>query len=94
MPHSNSAKKRMRQSEARRLRNKANRTRYRSQLKKSRSAIESGQMENAEGVVRQTARVLDKVVTKGVLHRNKAARLKSSLARKLNAAKKAAAPQE
>lgn len=96
MPHSNSAKKRLRQNEAQRLRNKAYRSRYRGQLKKSAAAIALGEVETAETAVRQTGRVLDKVATKGVIHRRKAARLKSRLARKLNAAKKAAAaaPQE
>jgi small subunit ribosomal protein S20 len=36
-------------------------------------------------VVREAIRAIDRAVTKGIMHRNTAARRKSSLARKLNA---------
>ena len=87
MPHSNSAKKRVRQNEAHRVRNRANRTRYRQSLKQSRTAIAGSDMAGAESSVTAAARVLDKVVAKGVIHPNKAARLKSRLARQLNVLK-------
>ena len=41
--------------------------------------------EGAEEAVQAAVRTMDKVVSKGAIHRNKAARLKSRLTRKLNA---------
>jgi small subunit ribosomal protein S20 len=75
--------KRMRQSERRRLRNRAMRSKLRGAIKTARGA---------EGAAKSTAvleaiRALDKAVSKGVVHRNTAARKKSALARRLVAAK-------
>jgi small subunit ribosomal protein S20 len=71
--------KRIRQNERRRLRNRAMRSKIRGSVKTARAA---------EGAARPAAileaiRVLDKAVSKGVLHRNTAARKKSALARRL-----------
>jgi small subunit ribosomal protein S20 len=71
--------KRIRQNERRRLRNRAMRTKIRGSVKTARAA---------EGATRPAAildaiRVLDRAVTKGVMHRNTAARKKSALARRL-----------
>jgi small subunit ribosomal protein S20 len=75
--------KRIRQAERRRLRNRAMRSKIRGAIKTARSA---------EGAPRPAAildaiRTLDKAVSKGVVHRNTAARKKSALARRLVAAK-------
>jgi small subunit ribosomal protein S20 len=74
--------KRIRQNERRRLRNRA----VRSQV---RSAVKLGRTEGPEqrASVADAIRSLDKAVTKGVIHRNTAARKKSALARRLTAAK-------
>jgi small subunit ribosomal protein S20 len=74
-----SAMKRIRQNERRRLRNRAMRSKIRGSVKTARAA---------EGAARPAAilesiRVLDKAVSKGVIHRNTAARKKSALARRL-----------
>jgi small subunit ribosomal protein S20 len=79
-----SAIKRMRQSETRRQRNRAVRSRVRTALKTARTALTSTG-EDAGTAVLQAIRTLDKAVTKGVIHRNTAARKKSALARKLAA---------
>jgi len=79
-----SAIKRMRQSENRRLRNRIVRTRVRTALKTAR-AIVATPGSDARDAVLQAIRTLDKAVTKGVIHRNTAARKKSVLARRLNA---------
>jgi small subunit ribosomal protein S20 len=81
-----SAIKRMRQSEKRRLRNRAVRSRVRTALKTARTAVTTPDDE-ARAAVLQAIRTLDKAVTKGVIHRNTAARKKSALARRLNPAK-------
>jgi small subunit ribosomal protein S20 len=77
-----SAIKRMRQNEVRRQRNRTVRTRMRTGLKTARAAAAT-QGDEARAAVLQAIRTLDKAVTKGVIHRNTAARKKSALARSL-----------
>jgi small subunit ribosomal protein S20 len=77
-----SAKKRMRQEEARRLRNRAVRSRIRTAVKTARAAVGTPGG-NPRPVVLEALRALDKAVAKGVIHRNTAARKKSALARRL-----------
>jgi small subunit ribosomal protein S20 len=81
-----SAIKRIRTSEKRRLRNRTVRSRVRSVLKTARTAV-TAPGEDARTAVLLAIRTLDKAVTKGVIHRNTAARKKSALARRLNVAK-------
>lgn len=90
MPTSSSAKKRVRQNAKSRLRNRAHRTRWRRQLSKARLALAGEDAAAAEAEVTQATRVLDQSATKGVVHRRKAARLKSRLAKRLNAQRGAA----
>ncbi len=87
MPTHKQAKKRVRQTEKRRLRNKAVKTHYRSKVSEARSAVEAGDAAAAESALVSARRALDKAVSKGVLHKNTAARYKSSLARSVNAFK-------
>jgi small subunit ribosomal protein S20 len=75
--------KRIRQSERRRLRNRAMRSKLRGTIKTARGA--EGAAKTA--AVLEAIRELDRAVTKGVVHRNTAARKKSALARRLVAAK-------
>jgi small subunit ribosomal protein S20 len=74
-----SAIKRIRQNERRRLRNRAVRTKVRTALKVAR-AVEGAEK---RPVIEEAIRFLDKAVSKGVIHRNTAARKKSKLARRL-----------
>jgi small subunit ribosomal protein S20 len=76
-----SAKKRMRQNERRRIRNRGVRSKVRTAVKLAR-ASEGAEMGTT---IADAIRVLDKAVSKGVLHRNTAARKKSALARRLAA---------
>lgn len=86
--------KRIRQSEARALINRANRSRLRTQIKKFRRALASGSLEQAQQWLRHTVSLIDRSVQKGVLHRNAAARTKSRLLRRYNEfAGKQAAPR-
>jgi small subunit ribosomal protein S20 len=78
-----SAMKRMRQNERRRLRNRALRSKLRGAIKLARAA----EGDSHAATVREAIRALDKAVSKGVVHRNTAARKKSALARRLVAAK-------
>jgi small subunit ribosomal protein S20 len=79
-----SAQKRIRQNEKRRLRNRAVRSAVRSSVKSAREALASKGADSA-AAVGDAIRALDRAVTKGILHRNTAARRKSALARTLNA---------
>jgi small subunit ribosomal protein S20 len=78
-----SALKRMRQSEKRRLRNRAVRSRVRTAVKTARTSLTTPGATDVSVSVVEAIRALDKAVTKGVIHRNTAARKKSSLARQL-----------
>lgn len=75
-----SALKRHRQSETRRLRNRAVKTRLRHLVREVRSAISSRDAEAAGKRLGEAARALRKAVSKGVLHRNSASRKISRLA--------------
>jgi small subunit ribosomal protein S20 len=75
--------KRNRQNEKRRLRNKAVRSRLRTEIKKFRAAIAEGDREAAEAAFQVAARALDKAVSKGVIHKNNAANKKSGMAQAL-----------
>ena len=76
-----SALKRHRQSEKRRLRNHAIKTRLRHLVRQVRAAVSTRDSDAAAKTLAGAARALDKAVTKGVLHRNNAARRVARLAR-------------
>ncbi len=79
MANTPSAKKRIRQSEKRRLRNMALRSRLRTFIKKVINAIEAKDATLAQSAYKEAVPVIDKMVTKGIIHKNKAARHKSRL---------------
>ena len=71
-------------NEKARIRNKSIRSATRTEIRKFREAVESGDKAAAEAQLRVASRKLDKAVTKGVFHRNSAANKKSNMARALN----------
>lgn len=73
--------KRNKTNEKRRIRNQAYKTEVRSYIRKTREAVEAGNVEEAQESLRIASRKLDKAVSKGVLHRNNAANRKSKLAK-------------
>ena len=79
-----SALKRHRQSEKRRLRNRAVKTRLRRLVREVRTALSTRDADAAAKSFATATRALDKAVTKGVLHRNSAARRISRLAHALS----------
>jgi small subunit ribosomal protein S20 len=85
MANIKAAIKRNRQNEKRRVRNAAVRSTVRTSVKSARAAIEGGQADQARATLLNTIQTLDKAVTKGVIHKNTAARKKSRLTRQLNA---------
>ena len=84
MANTSSALKRMRQSEKRRLRNSAVRSRMRAAVKTARTVLAEGSGDAARAEVKRAAIAVDRAASKGVVHRNTAARLKSRLTQKLN----------
>lgn len=86
MANTKSALKALRQAERRRIYNRSIRSRTRTFVKKARVAITTAPAEPAtEEALRQAISALDRAVSKGVMHRNAAARHKSRLMRRLNA---------
>jgi len=80
-----SAKKRAKQAEVRRLRNASQRSAMRTQVKSLLKVISGGDANAANEAFRSTASVLDKAARKGLIHKNKAARTKSRLNKKIKA---------
>lgn len=80
MPNIKSAKKRVRADLRKTLRNKINKSKLRTSMKKA--LIENSSKEDILSAIS----ALDRAVSKGLIHKNNAARHKSSLAKKLNVA--------
>jgi small subunit ribosomal protein S20 len=83
MAHSISAEKRIRQNLKRRERNRAVMSDLRSQLKRTMTAIESGDKAKALAALALAAKKLDKAAKTHTIHRNEASRRKSRLATKI-----------
>jgi small subunit ribosomal protein S20 len=81
-----SAKKRNRQNERNRVRNRARRSVVKTETRKFTDAIQGGELQAAQEALVSVTRKIDQVAAKGTMHRNTAARKKSRLARRLNAA--------
>jgi small subunit ribosomal protein S20 len=81
MPQHKSAIKRVRQSETRRVRNVQKRSKMKTAIKKVRTASDK---ENAAIELKNTTRILDRLVLKGLIHKNKASNMKSKLSRLVN----------
>jgi len=79
-----SALKRARQSEIRRIRNKSYKTTAKNTIKGVRQAVASNSVEQAKEGFTKVVSVLQKTASKGVIHKKKAARQISRLARQVN----------
>ena len=87
MPNTKSAKKRLRQNVRQRELNRSVKSSLRTQLRKVRQALDEGKIEKVEDEFRLAAKKLDRAASKNVIHRNRAARIKSRLQRRMKAAK-------
>jgi len=76
--------KRNRQNEKRRVRNRVLRGSTRTALRKAHLAIENGDKEEAQTAAMLATKELDKAASKGIIHKNKAARQKSRLMQQLH----------
>ena len=64
--------------------NKANKSEMKTVIKKYEAALETGDRTVAEAAYKEAIVIVDKAVTKGILHKNTAARKKSSMTLRLN----------
>jgi small subunit ribosomal protein S20 len=80
-----SALKRHRQSLKLKALNQSNRHKLKTQMRKLRSAIETGKPEEAKTILPGTFSLIDKSVQKGVIKKNTARRYKSRLTKSVNA---------
>ena len=81
MPHTSSAKKRLRQTEKRRARNRAALRTIKEQIKKLLDVVQTGTLDDAKKEYNLAAKRLDKAAAHKVIHKNTAARRKSQLAK-------------
>ncbi|VVC75187.1 30S ribosomal protein S20 [Aquicella siphonis] len=79
MANTKQAKKRVRQSEKHRRHNASMRSMLRTYIKKVTAAIAAGNQEAALASLQEATPVIDRMVNKGIIHKNKAARHKSRL---------------
>ena len=89
MANTKSAEKAARQADKHRVRNVALRSRMRSAVRKVTAAVEGGNKEVAGTSYREAVPVIDALVNKQIIHRNKADRHKSRLAARVKALAKA-----
>jgi small subunit ribosomal protein S20 len=90
MPNCTSAKKRLRQNVKRQLNNRIRKSRIKTFQSKFASELVAGNLEAAQGALCTCFAALDKAAKVGSIHRNKADRTKSRLAKRLAKAKAAA----
>lgn len=84
MPNIKSAKKRVKVIAAKTARNKAIKSDLKTALKKANAAVANNDANKADAV-KAAIKKVDMACTKGIIHKNKAARKKSQLAKSLNA---------
>ena len=84
MPNIKSAKKRVLVSRVNNARNKMEKSALKTTLKKFDAAVAEGNREQADSAYKAAVKSIDQAVNKGILHKNNAARKKSSITLKMN----------
>ena len=84
MANIKSSAKRVLVSRAEAARNKADKSELKTTIKKFNAAAE-GNQENTEAAYKAAVKAVDRAVSKGLIHKNNAARKKSKMAAKMNA---------
>lgn len=79
MANTPQARKRVRQNDKKRIQNAAMRSRMRTQIKKTHSAITKGEGSVVTAQLSSVSSILDNYARKGLLAKNKASRLKSRI---------------
>jgi len=88
MAHSRTARKNVRQNRKRRLHNRTRTATMRSQIKRVLTTAEQGDAATTEAEFSKAQKLIDKAAKNNRIHANKAARMKSQLARAAAAASK------
>ena len=83
MANSAGSRKRARQAEKRRQHNASLRSMVRTYIKKVEAAIDSGDQTASQEAFKVARPILDSSVNKGIFHKNKVARIKSRLSKKI-----------
>ena len=86
MPNIKSAKKRVKGIEKKTVRNNMIKSGYKSAVRKFDEAVNAGKIDEAKVLLSEATKKIDQACSKGVIVKNTAARKKSSLSKKLNAA--------
>jgi len=81
LPNIKSAEKRVRQNVKRELRNRRTKSMLKSSIRRFEESLQSGDMEEAKVKLNAAVRQIDRAATRGVVHKNNAARKKSRLSR-------------
>lgn len=84
MPNIKSAKKRVLVSKVENARNKTEKSELKTTLKKFDAAVAEGNKEQADSAYKAAVKSIDQAVNKGIIHKNNAARKKSSITLKIN----------
>ncbi len=84
MPNIKSAAKRDQLSKLQNAKNKAQKTELKTNLKKFNAAVSEGDRNAADSAYKVAVSSVDRAASKGILHKNNAARKKSQMALKLN----------
>ena len=87
MANIKSQKKRILTAEKARQRNKAVRSELKTAIKAVRTAVEAGQLEDAQVAANKASRLLDKAASKCIVHKNQAAQRKSGVQKLVNTLK-------
>lgn len=85
MANIKSAIKRARQNEKRRKHNASARSMFRTYVKNVIKAVEAGDLNAAQAAYAKAQPIIDKAAGKGLIHKNKAARIKSRLSARVKA---------
>lgn len=85
MANLKSAIKRVGVNETKRTRNISIKSDMRTHIKRTEAFIAANDVENATASLKETTRIIDKAVQKGVIHQNNGNRQKQRLSKKMNA---------
>lgn len=84
MANHKSAEKRTRQAQTARLRNKMNKTKMKSIIRKLDEAVVAGTADVAKDVLKEATSVIARTASKGTIHKRNASRKISRLAKRVN----------
>lgn len=84
MPNIKSAKKRVKTDAIKKVNNKNNIASMRTAVKKAKVEIKNGNKEQVESTLKTAIKKIDKALSSGLIHKNKAARAKSKLMKAAN----------